>query len=320
MKKKGLLTASLAVALLLSATPGVSAFSDISGTKAESHILNLKDRGVINGVKSDAFNPSNELTYAQAVTLLDQAFDLNLDNVKFVKEPVLSDYYDNMSNDAWYAQAFIEAYHNGLSFDRDIKPNDTITREQFAHALMQQIDRLGNYPLIKIYMIVEDEADITPEYSFDIQKLLILNLAELSEGGKFNPKQAITRGEAAIWLDKALEFADRTFNEEPVVEEGPQLDNVKIDLKAINDQVNQVTFSADVPHPGYGLKVASITFDEKTAYVDLQLVQPQDDMMYPQVITNVAVSTFIDKQYEVSLSSPFAYDDSDQDLNAIQLK
>ena len=300
MKKKSLFTAALSLVLILALTPVLHAFSDVSGHKAESHILSLKERGVINGVNSDAFNPDKELTYAQAVSLLDRAFELDLSRFRFAKQPVASDMYENVANDQWYSEAFVEGYYNGVEFAADVNPNDSISREEFASILMAQVDRKGDYPLIEIYIDYLDAKEVQPDYSNAIQKLLILKFAELTEDQKFNPTQSITRGEAALWLDKALLFADKlTVNEE--VEPSSQFDNVKLTTEALTDTVNKVTISADVPHPGYGIKVTNIKFVGDIAYVDIEIVEPLPDMMYPQVITNVSASIYVDKQYKVEV-------------------
>lgn len=302
---KKLLAASLSLAIILATAPSILAFSDVGGSKAEVNIANLQERGVITGINSSSFQPNAQLTYAQAVTMFDKAFNLSLDTIKFVKMPEVSDHYSNMSNDAWYADAFIDSYYNGIVFDQDLNPNDSITREQFAHFLMQQIDRHGNYPLINLYVVINDQNDIDEQYSHDIQKLIILKFADLSEDANFNPKEPITRGEAAMWLDKGLEFVDRTFGNEENQEAGTgaQAENLKVNVESAGDDVNKVSISADVPHPGYSIKVNRIEFVDEIAYIDVKLVDPDPDRMYPQVITNVTVSTYIDKQYTVKLLS-----------------
>jgi len=300
MKKKSLFTAVLSLVLLLAITPVLHAFSDVSGHKAESHINSLKERGVINGVSSGTFNPDRELTYAQAVSLLDRAFELDLSRFRFVKEPLASDMYKNVANDQWYSAAFVDGYYNGVEFATDVDPNASISREEFASILMDQVDRKGNYPLIMIYIDYLDAKEVEPDYSNAIQKLLILNFAELTEDQKFNPTQSITRGEAAIWLDKALIFAD-TLKGNEEIQPSVQPTNVKVTTEALTDTVNKVTISADVPHPGYGMKVAHINFVDDIAYVDLQIIEPQPDMMYPQVITNVSTAVYVDKQYKVEV-------------------
>lgn len=298
MKKKSILTAVLSLVFLLALTPVLHAFTDVSGHKAESHILSLKERGVINGVSSGTFNPDSELTYAQAVSLLDRAFALDLSRFDFVKQPLASDMYSNVADDQWYSEAFVDGYYNGVVFAADVDPNATISRQEFASILMDQVDNKGNYPLIMIYIDYVDAKEVKPDYSNAIQKLLILNFAELTEDHKFNPTQSITRGDAAIWLDKALIFAD-TIKGNEEVQPSVLPTNVKLTTEALTDNVNKVTISADVPHPGYGIKVSHINFVDNIAYVDIDIVEPNPDMMYPQVITNVSTVVYVDKQYKV---------------------
>lgn len=300
MKKKGFLIAMLSLVFLLILAPVSSAFSDIKGNKSEKHIHSLKDRGVISENKGGKFKPKDGLTYAEAVVLLDKAFKLDLSHIRFVKIPLASDIYKHVHNDKWYSQSFVDGYYNGIILADDVKPNDKISREHFAHLLMQQVDRKGEYPLIQLYINYNDSDKVNADYSNSIQKLLILQFAELSKGDYFYPKQTITRGEAASWLDNALNFVDEIFGQ-PDVEEGVKLENVKLTTAALTDKVNQVTISADVPHRGYGIKVTNIRFDGNTAYVKAELVKPQDDLMYAQVITNVSTSVYVEKQFKVKL-------------------
>lgn len=298
MNKKGIVAATLSLVLLLVLTPVLHAFSDIAGSKAESHILSLKERGIINGVSTETFNPEAQLTYAEAVTLLVRAFKLDLSHIRFIKMPVASDTYSNVADNQWYSDAFVAGVHNGIRFSADVRPNNPISREQFASLLMDQVDRKGNYPLIAIYINYVDANKVQKEYSNAIQKLLILNFAELTTDQKFNPTQGLSRGEAAIWLDKALTFADTLKHNDEVT---PQVQpvNVKLTTEAFTDMVNKVTVSADVPHPGYGIKVAYINFIDDTAYIDIEIVEPLPDRMYPQVITNVSTVIYVDKRYKV---------------------
>lgn len=299
MKKK-IVGIVMSLVMLFSLAPAMYAFSDVKDSRGAEHIHKLKDRGIVSGDKSDKFSPKRKLTNAEAVNLLVKAFDLNLDHVKFMKAPKASDYYPKMKNNKWYSDLFVIGYHHEIIFDKDVNPNNTISREQFASLLMAQVDRKGDYPLIMMYLEYKDANKVNEAYSNDIQKLLLTKIGALSKDDYFYPTQSITREDAAIWLDKALTFVDNLIP----TPELPILDTSKLKLteKAVNENIKAVTITTEVPHPGYSITVKGINFEGDTAYLDVEYVHPNPDMMYPQVISTATVTTYVASQYKVKIN------------------
>lgn len=82
-----------------------------------------------------------------------------------------------------------------------------MTKEQYAHYLVQAVEAVGNLPMINIVPAdIADEAALTPSYQGSIQRSLKYKITSLDASGKFNPKSELTRAEAAIMLYNALEF------------------------------------------------------------------------------------------------------------------
>lgn len=200
----GFLTLVLSITLL-TPTSGL-AFTDIGQREGHDKLLSLKNRGIIHGISDEKFAPREHLTYAQAVALIVKGLNLNIDHIRFVKEPQASDYYTSVANDAWYAEPFIIAHLNGLEVDKNVKPNEQMTREHFADLLMKAVLKTGDYMFIELYIMIQDEQNINHQYMNSIQKLLLTKIGELKEGEKFEPQQPLTREEAAIWLFNAIEF------------------------------------------------------------------------------------------------------------------
>jgi hypothetical protein len=298
MKGKRMAIIAASVLALVALTPVTSAFSDIKGTKGEHHIIHLKDRGIVKGNAkgSDAYHPHNKLSYAQAAVLLDEAFELSLAAYTFVKQPLASDYYTKVKDNQWYSQAFVDGYYNGVVFDKNVNPNSPISREEFAAQLLKQVDSKVDYALIKMYVGYKDVEEGKEEYKDEIQKLLLLKFAELDKNDKFNPTKPITREEAAIWLDRAITFVDEKLAEQEA--EASVLQDVNYTLTEVNKNVNKVTVSATVPHPGYGIAITSIMFEGDTAHIVVSKVDPDPDKMYPQVIATATVDTYLDSNYK----------------------
>ncbi|MDQ8733536.1 S-layer homology domain-containing protein [Paenibacillus sp. LHD-38] len=292
MKKRSLLILTLVAMMLFTLGQTVWAFKDVKNDANEKQIEELQKLGILSGDKHDKFNPKGTLTYAQGVSMIVKGLELNIDHIRFIKAPEASDYFTNLKDDAWYSDAFIIANLNGLEIPKTVKANDIMTREQFAHHLFKAILTKGDYAFIEIFMLLEDEADVNKDYMDSIQKLIISKIVTLDKSNKFYPKKAITRSEAAGWLYGAIQFVKET-TPIPELPEQPVLDP-KLSVTAVNAEINKVTVTAQVPHPGYGIRIASIGFEGDKAVIYLETVLPDPDKMYPQVITDVSVSTYVD--------------------------
>ncbi|WP_127497675.1 protease complex subunit PrcB family protein [Paenibacillus glycanilyticus] len=302
MKLKAVLLLAMSMLLVFTLGQTVFAFSDTSKDPNKSKIESLEKQGVIKGEKGNKFNSNGKLSYAAGISMIVKAFDLNIDNIRFIKKPEVADYYPNLKNGSWYADAFIIAQYNGLEVPKNVKANDEMTREQFAHHLFKAITKKGDFAFIELYMTINDEKDINKDYMNSIQKLLISKIATLDKKNNFYPKQKITRGVAAGWLYDGLEFVKKT----PTIpaEPAPQpIQDLKLTVTSVNKDINKVTVSGQAPHPGYGLRVTSISFVDGQAIIKVETVQPDPNKMYPQVITEVSATTYVDAAYKPVLAS-----------------
>lgn len=296
MKTKRFFLLMMALMLTLVFTQSASAFTDVTGHSQASKINELQKKGILSGNGKDKFIPNRSLTYAEGISLLVKAFDININHIRFVKMPEATDSFPNLDNDAWYADAFIKAFYNGLDIPKDVKANDLMTREQFAHHLFKAVIKQGDFAFIELYMMFEDHDKVSEPYRDSVQKVLISKWMTLDKDF-FNPSEAITRGDAAGAVYDALAFVEKNKALQPV----SPLDNVRLEETAINDEVNKITIHATVPHPGYGMKINSISFEGKTAFILVEPVMPDPDRVYPQVITDISVDTFISSAYKAEL-------------------
>jgi len=288
---------ALALTTLLAGSLGVGnafAFQDLEPDNKNA-ILSLKDRGVITGMDKEHFVPKGKITYAESVRLIVKAFDLNMDTLRFIKEPLASDIYTAVPNDAWYAHDFIVAHYNGLEIPRDVNPASVMTREQFGFLLVSALEKQGDYPLIKMYIEVKDNDSIKPEYQGALQRMLLYRIAELDKDGAFNPKGELTRGQAAVWVHRALSFKD-AHAEKPTQEE-----KISLKVEKVNDKLNQITLSrGEKPNAGYGITITGIRFQENgRAVITYILTDPKPGQAYAEVITEPMAVTYVSSSYEV---------------------
>ncbi|WP_261306155.1 S-layer homology domain-containing protein [Paenibacillus andongensis] len=292
MKKIAALT--LTTALVSSLTfSSAFAFTDVEEGQAAA-ITALQDRGIVSGIDKDHFVPKGKISYAQTVQMIVKGMNLNMDTLRFIKQPLASDTYTNIPNDAWYAEAFIIAHYNGMNIPKDVNPNATITREQFGEMLVRALEKKGNFPLVKMFIPIKDEDQITVEYQGALQRLLLYKITQLDNDGKFNPKAELTRGEAAGWIYNAIRFLD-THIQKPA-----PIEDVAVSVEKVNDDVNKVTLSrGQKPNAGYSIAIQNVHFDQNgQAVISYILQDPKPDTMYAEVITEAKAVTYISSAYK----------------------
>lgn len=221
--KKTMAAAAFTVLLGAFASSQAFAFSDVTGDQ-QTVISNLQEKGVVSGIDSEHFAPQLEMSYAEALQMIVKAFNLNLDIMRFIKMPVASDVYPNAKDNAWYSDALVFGYYNGLKLPSDLDPSAKITREQFGSLLVKAMERKGELPMVKMFIEIEDNDNITTELQGSIERLLLYRVTQLNEEGEFLPQSPITRGEAASWIYNGSAYLEHWSQSNPQNEEGVSAD------------------------------------------------------------------------------------------------
>ncbi|WP_246042106.1 S-layer homology domain-containing protein [Cohnella pontilimi] len=298
LKSKPLMLLLLIASLCLSLAGSAYAFSDVGKDPEKASIEQLEKMGVISGDGKGKFAPGKAMNVASAVTLIVKGLDLNIDNLRFIKAPEASDYFTQVPNKAWYAQAFVIAHLNGLDLPKNMDPKANATREQFTYWLYKAILTKGEYAWIQMYMTFNDEKSVNPAYMEAVQRLLISKIAKLDAKENFRPKAAISRSEAAGMVHRAIQFVANTQPIPPVNPETTVLSDIKLTTEKVSDDLLKVTVSAMAPHPGYGIDISSIRFIGDQAIVNYRLILPDPAAFYPQVITEVKASAYVSSKYK----------------------
>lgn len=205
--KKTIIASVLTLALAGQCFAGAVPFTDISGIAGKDKIVSLQEQGIIKGNGSGLFAPDAPVTAAQGIQLLVNAFDLNIDNIRFIKAPKASDYFKHAKDNAWYSEAFIIISFSGLDLPSDLDPSAKWTREEFTNYLVTLMEQQGNLPLINLIPTeISDSAKMNILYSGAIQRALVYKLVQLDADGGFRPAEAVTRADAAVQIYNALEY------------------------------------------------------------------------------------------------------------------
>jgi hypothetical protein len=295
MKKIATFVTTTALLCALSAGSAF-AFTDLDAAE-QGPIMALKEKGIVSGVDSEHFVPRGKVSYAQSVSMLVKGLQLTIDPIKFVKKPEATDYFTNVPNDAWYADALVIAKINGLNIPKDVDPNATITREQYADLLIHAMDTKGTFPVIQMFIVLADEEQVDKQYMTSLQRIYLHGFAKLDEKRMAYPKREMSRGEAAVWLNNAIKYVQDhgSVKPQPPVEQ----EQVKVTVEQVYADVNKVTLSRQMPNPGYGFAITGIQFQtDGTAVIAYSVSEPDPGKSYIQVITEAKAETYVSSKYK----------------------
>jgi hypothetical protein len=303
--KKVITMFSAAVLVCTVCAGSVFAFTDLAASEKEP-IMMLKDRGVVTGVDSEHFAPQSPVSYAQTVSMIVKGLGLNIDHIRFFKKPEASDYFTNVPNDAWYAEAFIIANLNGLNIAKDVDPNRTITREQLADLLIHGLDKKGTFPVVMMYISFEDEDQIDKSYVNSLQRLYLHKIATLDGTNKAYPKREATRGEAAVLLSNTLRFIETHSGTNTPLPPQQQQQEVKITVEKVNADVNKIVLTSTLPNAGYSLSISGIRFQSNgTAVIQYVISEPKPGEVYPMMVKEAHAETYMPSTYTATAEQQF---------------
>ncbi|PKM57794.1 MAG: hypothetical protein CVU98_04180 [Firmicutes bacterium HGW-Firmicutes-3] len=213
MKKRSRILAFLMVLVLMGSfgfdTHSATIFKDIGGLQEREAIGYLHNKGYVNGVGNGMFAPYATITTAQAIQLMVNFMELNLNDVRFVKAPLATDYFEKAINSAWYKEAFIITGVKNPVFPSDINPNQPMTTEAFVYYLIQTLELQYDLPMIKVLpQSITDNQAINPNYSGAIQRALYYGIIALDQQGNIHPNRLITRARAAQLVKNVMDYRD----------------------------------------------------------------------------------------------------------------
>lgn len=175
-------------------TIDTAAFNDISGHWAEKEILEMKNRGIIDGFEDGSFRPDAEITRAQFVKILSGAFQISESTGSIFSDVPTEEWY------AGYVYGALEAgVINGVS-DTEFAPETEITRQD-AGVIIYRMLRFE----VKTELAFADAAEIAPYAQEAIASLSHYGILN-GYDGRFNPNGHLTRAEAAALLSRAAEY------------------------------------------------------------------------------------------------------------------
>ncbi|MFI2856288.1 S-layer homology domain-containing protein [Paenibacillus sp. JSM ZJ436] len=180
-------------------------FKDLSTVPwAEESILSLAAREIVQGTGSGAFQPAQQVSRAEFVQMLVNAFELGSG------EKAASTFSD-VKQGAWYSGALGTAQSLGIISgkpDGSFGVHDSITRQEMAvivHRLLtaEGISLPEGSGSAKAF---KDEGLIAGYAAASVKAMQASGLLQGSGNGQFGPKELTTRAQAAVLVERLLEL------------------------------------------------------------------------------------------------------------------
>ena len=168
------------------------------------------DEGYMSGMSAKTFSPNTTLTRAQFATLMAGFDGADLSAYKGKKV------FDDVKTNAWFAATAAWAYENGImsgTGNNKFSPNTVITREQIALLIKNYVSFKGIY-LEKVTpetRLLDRGTKRASSWAKEAVEYAYKNdYMQLDEQGRFNPKNKVTRAEAAVILYSLNNAIERT--------------------------------------------------------------------------------------------------------------
>ncbi len=182
--------------MLISANP--MTFGDVEANHwAKSSIERWKNDGVINGYDDNTYKPSNSITRAEFIAMIERIF------VPTAKADLSK--YSDVDKNAWYYDSLAKAVNMGIINGRsetELAPTDLITRQEAMTIIYRLLAiKDGRTISLNSYTDGNTVADWAKEAAAYMTRMGFVNGYE---DGTLNPTGYITRAETAKVLDRTF--------------------------------------------------------------------------------------------------------------------
>lgn len=185
------------------ATQKVQEFNDVPVTHwARKNIEKLAQKGILNGTGENVFEPERQITRAEFVKIAVSAFGITTNPDSKIS-------FDDCDVNDWF-YPYVEAgvaskIISGVSNEAFL-PNNSIMRQDAAVILDNVLLYLGRTVPDAVELSFTDAYEISP-YALQAVKLLTnCKIINGMDDGRFNPRGALTRAQAATLIVNILDF------------------------------------------------------------------------------------------------------------------
>lgn len=188
-------------------------YPDTKDNWARDAIQAMTQAGYLSGYADNTFKPSAQITREQAAAIYGKVLQHNLNEQELAeiatKESSTS--YSDVEADRWSSPAIKLVSAAGVmdgTSKTAFTPSKTMDREQFVASAASLAKKLNLSTPVKAEKVTfKDEASISSAYLADIQYMAQRGIVASGVTENFNPKQPVTRAQAATILNRMLNGA-----------------------------------------------------------------------------------------------------------------
>ena len=188
-------------------------YPDTKDNWARDAIQAMTQAGYLSGYADNTFKPSAQITREQAAAIYGKVLQHNLNEQELAdivtKESSTS--YSDVEADRWSSSAIKLVSAAGVmegTSKTAFTPSKTMDREQFVASAASLAKKLNLSTPVKTEKVTfKDEASISSTYLADIQYMAQRGIVASGATENFNPKQPVTRAQAATILNRMLNGA-----------------------------------------------------------------------------------------------------------------
>ncbi len=222
-------------------------FIDTGGHWAENEIETAYNRGLMQGVGTDKFGfkvfaPEANVNRYQLAVVSDRAFDLDYGTMRFIKEPVASDYYSDLENEAWYSGAVtLGAINHIFAADGEFKGEKEVSRIEAARGIYRAFQAKGiSVPMIMLMPMYDDTTELAQE---DVNAMVFVSNTGIMKGhdNLFRPYDPLTRAELARVLNQVVNLIEMN----PV--EAEPIPDIELEIKEEKSESQLINIDLNIP-------------------------------------------------------------------------
>ena len=188
-------------------------YPDTKDNWARDAIQAMTQAGYLSGYADNTFKPSAQITREQAAAIYGKVLQHNLNEQELAdivtKESSTS--YSDVEADRWSSSTIKLVSAAGVmegTSKTAFTPSKTMDREQFVASAASLAKKLNLSTPVKTEKVTfKDEASISSTYLADIQYMAQRGIVASGATENFNPKQPVTRAQAATILNRMLNGA-----------------------------------------------------------------------------------------------------------------
>lgn len=184
-------------------------FVDLASHWSETAVRSLAAKHIVTGVDASHYEPSRSITRAEFATILMRAVDWKGEAPTTAEGSAQP--FKDVAASQYYAEPVAMASALGIlsGYDGAFRPNDKITREEAAVALVRAAKYFslsGGEGIGAGKSSFADQADISAWATVAVEQASTQGLMQ-GDGKQFNPKSPVVRAEAAAMIDRLLPVA-----------------------------------------------------------------------------------------------------------------